>query len=158
MTAYSELSTLLSPLLAEFKPQSVLIVGETAYDCYQNQQDTRLQLLKTPFKLESLANLEPIDLAIISEITDTLDKSQARQWLGLIRNCYAKHIIVISESHTSSQQGWQLADYLAMGMKHIGTSEHYQVFSYAIENYQPKREWLNSQFWANPENFDKYRW
>ena len=133
-------------------------MGNTAYDCYQHQQDTRLQVLKTPFKLESLQNIAEIDLAIISEITDTLDKSHAMQWLGLIRNYYAKHIIVIAEKDPASQQGWQLADYLAMGMKQVGSSEQHHVFSYAIENYQPKREWLNSQFWANPENFDKYRW
>ncbi|MDT8372118.1 MAG: DUF6231 family protein [Gammaproteobacteria bacterium] len=37
------------------------------------------------------------------------------------------------------------------------TTEH-QLFSYAIESYQPKHDWLNSRFWANPENYDKYRW
>jgi hypothetical protein len=39
-----------------------------------------------------------------------------------------------------------------------GTQDGLQVFSYAIENYQLKKDWLNSRFWANPQHYDKYRW
>jgi hypothetical protein len=46
-----------------------------------------------------------------------------------------------------------------MGFRHLaGTEDGLQVFTYAIENYQPKRDWLNSRYWANPEMYDKYRW
>ncbi|RKZ86366.1 MAG: hypothetical protein DRQ39_05810 [Gammaproteobacteria bacterium] len=158
MTAYLDVSTILSPLLTQFQPESVLIVGETARDFYQDKNDTRSQVLTTPFNLDKLSTIVTVDLAIISEITDTLVKPQALEWLGMIRNCYAQHIIVISDIEQSTQQGWQLADFLGMGMKHVATTAKYQIFSYAIENYQLKREWQNSQFWANPENYDKYRW
>lgn len=111
-----------------------------------------------PFSIQQLVDLPTIDLAIISNIIETLPKTQAMQWLGLMRNAHAPHIIVISEITLAAQQGWQLADYLALGMKRIGIVDKYQLFSYAIETYQPKHDWLNSRFWANPENFDKYRW
>jgi len=158
MTAYLDLTTILSPLLTQFQPKSVLIVGETARDFYQDKHDTRSQVLTTPFNLEILSTISTVDLAIVSEITDTLAKPQALEWLGMIRNCYAQHIIVISNVEQSTQQGWQLADFLGMGMKHVASITDYQIFSYAIENYRPKREWQNSKFWANPENYDKYRW
>ena len=158
MTAYSDISAILSPLIGQFQPKSALIVGETALACYKEQQDTRLQVLKTPFSLEQLSNITAIDLAIISEITDTLPKPQAVEWLGLMRNCYAQHIIVISETGSMAQHDWQLADYLALGMQRVAITSHHQIFSYAIENYQPKRDWLNNRFWANPENYDQYRW
>lgn len=158
MTAYSDLSTILSPLLTQFQPKSVLVVGETARDFYQDKHDTRSQVLTTPFNLDELSTITTVDLAIISEITDTLTKTQAVEWLGMIRNCYAQHIIVISDIELSTQQNWQLADFLGMGMKHVATTDTHQIFSYAIETYQLKREWQNSQFWANPENYDKYRW
>jgi uncharacterized protein DUF6231 len=158
MTAYLDLPTILSPLLIQFQPKSVLIVGETARDCYQDKHDTRSQVLTTPFNLDKLSTITTVDLAIISDITDTLAKTQALEWLGMIRNCYAQHIIVISNIEQSTLQGWQLADFLGMGMKHVATTDKYQIFSYAIENYQLKREWQNSKFWANPENYDKYRW
>ena len=158
MTAYLDLSTILSPLLIQFQPKSVLLVGETARACYQDKNDTRSQVLTTPFNLDKLSTITTVDLAIISDITDTLAKTQALEWLGMIRNCYAQHVIVISNVEQSTQQGWQLADFLGMGMKHVATTDNYQIFSYAIENYQLKREWQNSKFWANPENYDKYRW
>ena len=158
MAAYSDISTILSPLVTQFQPNSVLIVGETARKLYQDKHDTRSQVLTTPFNLDDLSTITTVDLAIISDITDTLAKPQALEWLGMIRNCYAQHIIVISSIEQSTQQGWQLADFLGMGMKHVATTAKYQIFSYALESYQRKREWNNSQFWANPENYDKYRW
>ncbi|MFW5450440.1 MAG: DUF6231 family protein [Methylophagaceae bacterium] len=158
MTAHSDISTILLPLVAQFNADSILLVGDIAVTSYKQQQDTRLQVLKTPFSLEQLTTIATIDLAIISEVTDILDKSDGIKWLSMLRHCHVQHMIVISESEQAKQQGWQLADYLAMGMAHIATSDNYQIFSYAIEHYRPKKDWLNSRFWANPENYDKYRW
>lgn len=114
--------------------------------------------MKTPFSIQQLADLPTIDLAIISDITETLPKAYAMQWLGLMRNAHAQHIIVISEVTTATHLDWQLADYLALGMKRIAINDTHHIYSYAIESYQLKHDWLNSRFWANPDNFDKYRW
>lgn len=158
MTDYDHLSTLISPLIAQFQPKSVLIVGETAQNCYPNALNTEKQLIKPPFSVEQLSHIKPIDLAVVSDITSTLTKHDATQWLGTLRNRHAAHIIIISDSEASSQQGWQLNDYLGLGMKQIQSIGNYQLFSYAIENYQIKKEWLNSKNWANPEMFGKHRW
>ena len=158
MTDYDRLSTLISPLIAQFEPKSVLIVGETAQNCYQNEHNIQTQALNSPFGVEQLTSLQSIDLAIVSEVVDTLTKLEAIQWLGTLRNRHAPHIVIISDSEASNQQGWQLSDYLALGMMHIKSTKTHHVFSYAIENYQRKKDWLNSKNWANPENHDKYRW
>ncbi|MDF1588023.1 MAG: DUF6231 family protein [Gammaproteobacteria bacterium] len=158
MTACSELSTLVSPLVKQFNPNSVLLVGEVAMSCFKQHQDIRSHHLTTPYTLEHLAKIPPIELAIVSEITDLLPKTTATKFLGMIRNYHASHIIVISKIAQGTNDGWQLADFLAMGMKHIANTTEHQLFSYAIESYQPKHDWLNSRFWANPENYDKYRW
>ena len=147
------------PFVRKFKPQSVLTAGETARDCLENMQDTRLLHLATPFSQQQLDSLAQIDLAVISHLVESLSLSEAQQWLGTVRNLYAPHIILITEPELARQRGWQLANFLAMGLTHIaGSNEGLQLYSYAIENYQPKRDWLNSRFWANPENYDKYRW
>jgi len=158
MSISSDLTILLSPLLEQYRQQSVLLVGDIAINLCQEWQDTRSHELKTPFSLQQLTVLPVIDIAIISEITESLPKQQAIEWLSLLRNAHSQHIILISEISLSTQQGWQLADYLALGMRRVGVVDHYQVFEFAIETYQAKRDWLNSKFWANPENFDKYRW
>lgn len=158
MTDYDHLSMLISPLIAQFQAKSVLIVGETAQNCYQNEQNSTIQSLRSPYTIEQLKAVQAIDLAIVSELTETLTKEKAIQWLGTLRNRHAGHIIIISDIALSSRQGWQLADYLGLGMKHIHSTKTHQLFFYAIENYQIKKDWLNSKFWANPENYDKYRW
>ena len=158
MTPSSELSTILSPLISRYQPKSVLIVGEIAHRSYENQQDTRTQVLTTPFSLEQLSNLKPINLAIISDVIESMSKPQAIEWLSMVRNRHAQQLIIIVDSTRAAQQGWQLADYLALGMNNIDSHQQYQFFGYAIESYRPKRDWLNSRFWANPENYDKYRW
>lgn len=127
--------------------------------CLQTGDDTKFQHLTTPFSQQQLLEIAPIDLAVVSHLTESLAKPEAQQWLGKIKNQYAPHVILISHPELAAEKGWQLTDYLALGFKHIaGTEDGLQVFSYAIENYQPKRDWLNSRFWANPEMYDKYRW
>jgi hypothetical protein len=158
MTDYDHLSTLISPLIAQFESESVLIVGETAQNCYQNEHNIQTQAINSPFDIKQLSSLQSIDLAIVSDVIDTLSKSEAMQWLGTLRNRHAPHIVIISNSEASNQQGWQLSDYLALGMKQVKTTGQHHVFSYAIENYQRKKDWLNSKNWANPENYGKYRW
>jgi len=158
MSTSLDLATILSPLIKQCQHPSLLLAGEIAINSCKEWHNTKPHLLKTPFSIQQLADLPTIDLAIISDITETLPKSQAMQWLGLMRNAHAQHIIVISEITLATQQGWQLADYLALGMKRISIVDNYYLFSYAIESYQPTHDWLNSRFWANPDNFDKYRW
>lgn len=158
MTISSDLSTIVHPLILQFQPNTVLIAGEVAANACKNMQDTRSLVLTTPFSIEQLHHAQAVDLAIVSNVTETLSKHEATQWLGMLRNRLTQHVIVIADAAIAERQGWQLSDYLALGLKSVVTVNNYQIFSYAIESYQPKREWLNSRFWANPENYDKYRW
>jgi hypothetical protein len=159
MTNSVALSSLLAPFVRQFNPQSILTAGDTAAMCLQIDNDTKLQHLTTPFSQQQLQTIQPVDLAVISHLVESMAKTKAEQWLGMIKNRYAPHVLLISHPEIAKNQGWLLTDYLAMGFRHIGGSEDgLQIFSYAIENYQPKRDWLNSRFWANPDMYNKYRW
>ena len=35
---------------------------------------------------------------------------------------------------------------------------HWQAWQFNLYDYKPTPNWLNAKYWANPENFDKYRW
>lgn len=143
----------------QFKPRSLLIAGGVAETCLEDTQDTRSTTLTTPFKQSQLSEIDPVDVAVISNLTESLERGPGQQWLGTLRNLFAPHIILISDPQKAEANGWQFADYLALGLEHFaGSEEGLQVFSYAIEDYQPHHDWLNARFWANPENFDKYRW
>ena len=159
MDNVNALGELLDPLLAEFSPQSLLLAGELAIASVQPAQDTRSKQLTTPFRQQQLSDLDQVDVAIISDLTETLSVSQWQQWLGSLRNVFAPHVILISDPDKAQHQGWKFADFLALGLHQVAVSQSgLQIYSYAIENYQPKRDWLNSRFWANPENFGKFWW
>lgn len=153
------LGELLEPLLTAFAPKSLLLAGELAIASVQSRQDTRSRQLTTPFRQQQLHDLQQVDVAVISDLTETMPVAHGQQWLGSLRNVFAPHVILISDPEKSQQQGWQFADFLALGLHQVAISDSgLHLYSYAIENYQPKRDWLNSRFWANPENFGKYWW
>jgi len=158
MTVSSDISKIILPFIDQFQAKTLLVGGETAITLCNDLHDTRSTVLTTPFNLEQLEDLTSIDLAIISDITEMLSKESATEWLAMVRNRHTQHIIVIADNEKAAQQGWQLADYLALGLKHLGHDNNLYVYAYAIESYQPKRDWLTSRFWANPENYNKYRW
>ena len=77
MTDSIALSSLLTPLIRQFNPKTILTAGETAASCLQTDNDTRLQHLTTPFKQQQLHDIEPVDLAVISHLTESLEKPAA---------------------------------------------------------------------------------
>ena len=157
MTASSDLSKIILPFIKQYCGQSTLIAGDLAKKTLNTVQDTRSYTLATPFTLAQLETLPTIDIAIVSDVIENLNKVDATQWLATLRNQYAQHLLLIVDQKQIFSD-WALTDYFALGFKKRGQINHYQIFSYAIEDYQFKKEWLNSRYWANPENFDKYRW
>jgi hypothetical protein len=137
----------------------VLVIGETAHIALNGVDHTRLHYLKTPKHHEQLTEIAPSTVAVVSHVLESLPKREAESWLGLIKNTLSPHVILITHPELCQQQGWTFNDYLAMGFRHFaGSEEGLQLFTYAIENYQLKRDWLNNRFWANPVLYDKYRW
>jgi len=157
MAALSDLSKIILPFIQQYRGQSILIAGDLVKNTLNTVQDTRSYTLTTPFTLAQLETLPTIDIAIVSDLIENLNKVDAVQWLSTLRNQYAQHLLLIVDQK-QFRSDWVLTDYFALGFKKQGQINHYQIFSYAIEDYQFKKEWLNSRYWANPDNFDKYRW
>ena len=145
-------------MIAQSHCKSFLLAGDTVINSCKELHDTRSHVLKTPFTLEQLNDLTSINLTIISDLIETLPKQEAIIWLSMLRNRHSQHLVLVVNSEMANQQNWQIADYLALGLQQHSSDSAYQLFSYNIESYRPKRDWLNSRFWANPENYDKYRW
>ena len=157
MIDVSHISKIVLPLLVPFQQKSVLFAGE-ASSLITNELSFSEPQHVSRFAREQLESCSPSELAVVSDLTETLPKTEAMAWLGLLKNKLAQHIVLIVDKQKSSKQNWQFADFLGLGFKLHYQDEHYQIFFYAIESYQIKKDWLNARFWANPENFDKYRW
>lgn len=75
--------------------------------------------------------------------------------IGIIKNLLSQKIIIF-KSH--KYKFINDSDLLKLGFQKEFESKDLIFFAYNLKTYNNKREWNNSKGWANPENFDKFRW
>ncbi len=139
--------------LAQDKPiESGLLVGS---DCRQDawpatwQHCPTDQLISLPFQQRS-------DLAVL-HLQGELDPPSATQGLTRLRDLLARRVLVIVTDDALTDMPEQLR---ALGFSQLdGQAEQpWQIWQFNILAYKQVPDWLNARFWANPENWGKYRW
>ena len=98
------------------------------------------------------------DLGFVLFDTDEMQKiseMQKSQLLVKLRDLMAKRIVVVSrlqdEKLLRSLGFTQLIDKTA-------NSADFALWQFNILTYKHVPDWFNSRFWANPENWNKFRW
>lgn len=151
--------------LAQDKPiESGLLVGA---DCrHIGAQETRThawpafwqhclpeQLLPLPFQ-------QRYDLSVF-HLTGQLDSREATQALTRLRDLLARRVMVIVTDQALVEMPEQLR---ALGFSQLDQptdgqpAQPWQIWQFNILAYKQVPDWLNAKFWANPENWGKYRW
>lgn len=124
-------------------------LGNTPYD----NQAVRLQ----PRQLQE--HCFGLKRAVIADHLEHYTATEGKEHLAAIRNALVPSILVLVREHTP---GWTDADFYGLGFRHTARFPHKDgtllAYEYHIATYNPKRDWNNSRFWANPENFGKYWW
>lgn len=97
-------------------------------------------------------------LLIIGEALAALPETSATEIVAALRNRFNAKIILLQCA--SFPLGFHQLLGLGFKREFQSTAEHdaVNIFSYDIASYNKKRDWNNSRFWANPQNFEKYRW
>ena len=72
--------------------------------------------------------------------------------IGLIKNALSQKLIIFSSERNVNE------DLLKLGLVKEFSEKDLCCYSYNLKTYNIKRDWNNSKGWANPENFEKYRW
>ena len=154
-------------LIAELKPNTLLVLSPTMFELLTaakpNCQVLILDITSIP--TESVAEqlndlIQDINLVLVGDEIESLDSSSARQVIGQLRNTLNAQILAL----LSSSAPLDFADMIGLGFKREANEfsetdkNRMTLYTYDIANYNKKREWNNSRFWANPENFDKFRW
>jgi len=148
-------------ILRARRPRSLLAVGEQAHALlagYASGADCRyVALLDTG--LTALADDARFDLALIAPTTGPR-QTDMMQLVAALRDRYARHLLIAAT--VDARAGLTHADYLALGMRHVGdygggTPAH-ALYEFDIVDYKHTPDWLNSEHWAHPELFDKFRW
>ena len=90
-----------------------------------------------------------------TEEMQTITDSQKSQLLVKLRDLMAKRIVVVS--NLSDEKLLRSLGFTQLIDKTTHESD-FALWQFNILTYKHVPDWFNSKFWANPENWDKFRW
>ncbi|WP_158249245.1 DUF6231 family protein [Amnimonas aquatica] len=95
----------------------------------------------------------------VTLLPPTLAPRDALHLLSALRDLHARQLLAFVPVTT---WGWQDDTLLALALQRQARFEQdgtlYEAWSYDIRTYKAVPDWLNPRFWANPDNWNKYRW
>jgi len=152
----------LAALLDLYAPAQLLLIGASefpALEAFKLAHPDTCVAHMAPGPLPAELAARRFDLALAVDCLEHLPKRDGLNLLGGIRNLNASRIAVLADLSAS---GWQETDFFSLALQ---ASERFQrdeqvltLFTYDLLDYKQVPDWLNSRFWANPENFGKYWW
>ncbi|WP_416426337.1 DUF6231 family protein [Pseudomonas sp. App30] len=152
----------LAALLDRYAPQRLLVVGASdfpALAAFKDAHPDSVVAQAAPGVLPPELASQRFDLAVVVDCLEHVPKRTALELLGGIRNLNASRLAVLVDLAAS---GWSETDFYALALQ---ANERFQrdeqvltLFNYDLREYKQVPDWLNSRFWANPENFGKYWW
>ncbi|BAU50223.1 hypothetical protein SVA_3687 [Sulfurifustis variabilis] len=149
--------------LAERHPASILNIGPLGEALFRGYLDARPQtgyLSLRPREAHArLSALPRFALAFVAGAFETLGPQDATRLLARLRDVQAAHLLLAVDSGSESETRREANDLIALGLQLI--EEHPEgvaLYEFDIARYKLTPDWLNSEHWAHPELFDKFRW
>lgn len=165
MTIPDDVAKCLEGYLERCAPDRVVQFGpEAALPPDWTERGHTQRLLTPDFDLErDLAGLALFDLALVVDAPRTLSTIATRQLLARLRNYSARAIVAAFDIDAARQSNrWSAAEFLGLGFRRVAEartlSSRYWIYRYDIYDYKITPDWLNSRYWANPEQWDRRRW
>ncbi len=156
MAEQNVITSMLDDLSQEQPIQTALCIGQNLA-----QYNTNHSIQWSHFNASDLLNLpftQRYDLGFVLLDTDEMSnvsESQKSQLLVKLRDLFAKRIVV-----TCKLDDEQLLRALGFTQLIDKTSHEndFALWQFNILTYKHVPDWFNSKFWANPENWNKFRW
>jgi len=156
MAEQNVITSMLDDLSKEQPIHTALCIGQHL-EQYDHHQTIQWQY----FNVTTLLNLpftQRFDLAFVlldtKEMAD-LSSAQKSQLLVKLHDLLAKRMVVVTKRQDE-------ALLRALGFTQLMDKSQPQhdlmLWQFNILTYKHVPDWFNSKFWANPENWDKYRW
>lgn len=141
-----------------------LIAGIAGNTKDNNSIDSRLDIqlehqLNDIYPPQKASNVQRYQQCIAIDNNSTFDLSLWQPALGLVKNLYCERVLVLFRDSDTKNINETLR---ALGFfneeDYPVLQSHYRCMSYNLCSYNRKRDWNNARFWANPENFNRFRW
>jgi len=156
MAEQNVITSMLDDLSQEQPIQTALCIGQNLEQYDQNQSIRWAYFNVT--ELLSLPFTQRYDLGFVvldnTEMSSLSDVTKA-QFLVKLRDLMAKKLVVVATEQDNklmrSLGFTQLIEKSAQG-------NDLAIWQFNILNYKHVPDWFNSKYWANPENWNKFRW
>ncbi len=156
-------------LLAQHRPVSILAIGapvqELVASYLEREPQTQLDRLEGPDLLAALRGRGRYALCLVADTLEHMSKEAAGQLIARLRDVHAERLYVvvpIGEGRQGAASRWELSELIGYGLRAIADyaegAEHLQLFEFDIATYKDTPDWLNANYWAHPERWDKERW
>ena len=155
MAEKNVITSMLDDLSAEQPIQTAVCLGQDlSQDDAQSIQWKYFNV--TEFLILPFQQRYDLGFVILSdEALYRLSDTEKSQILVKLRDLMAKRIVVLShieDEHLLRSLGFtQLID-------RKNEQENLALWQFNILNYKHVPDWFNSKFWANPDNWNKFRW
>ncbi len=141
-------------------PSSILVVTSNDMVNATTYQDAALQTL-TFDQLLNNAQFERKDLVFIARQQQDVEPEKLMCLIAKCRDLIASKVLV--ENPNTLNPGLAEKEFLALGFQRCAITQDEQksettYYYYDLKTYKPTPDWLNPKYWANPENWDKFRW
>ncbi|MFF7708313.1 DUF6231 family protein [Pseudomonas sp. NPDC007930] len=152
----------LAALLDRYTPRTLLVVSTErfpALEAFTQAHPDCDVAHAAPGPLPAELAGRRFDLALVLDCLEHLPKRDALHLLGGIRNLNSSRLAVLVDLHAA---GWADTDFYSLAMqateRFSRDGQELALYTYDLKDYKQVPDWLNSRFWANPENFGKYWW
>lgn len=146
-------------LLEKLRVNNCLIIGSddaTLFNSCPYNTDITLNS-RTDYAADVLPGAGRYDFVLLLNLLESQPKKNAEHLIANLRDLHGGCFAIVYQP--ALVDAWQSTDLLALGLYQLPLPEQAeQVFVFDIHSYKQTPDWLNSQYWAHPELFDKYRW
>lgn len=140
-------------LLEACAPASLLVIGDPPA---APVTDAELTCVPVREAATAIVTLGRFDFAIVTELLEELDGPTAEFVLGRLKNLHTDRFVLLADPARASLGH---DDLLALALAPFEQLDDGRLaWRYDIDRYNPERPWNNPEDWANPQNFDRFRW
>lgn len=93
------------------------------------------------------------DLAVVFDQLEHMPAREAAHLLATLRDRHARRVVVDDAAGT-----FGISEMLGLGFEKAAGIGLEHGYLYDPDSPSRQREWNSPENWANPQNFDKYRW
>lgn len=156
MAEQNVITSMLDDLSQEQPIQTALCIGQNLEQYDQNQSIrwayfNVTELLSLPFTQRydlGFVVLDNLEMSSLSDVTKA-------QFLVKLRDLMVKKLVVVA-----TEQDNKLMRSLGFTqlIEKSAQCNDLAIWQFNILNYKHVPDWFNSKYWANPENWNKFRW